>query len=175
MRRRALFSKHPSGALYPFENGSKTFTTQSETSVTVTSGNHIYLNVPKVYYPGDGAEGEMINLSHISKNSDSARGQVNNSCINNQPVWFTIPAGAECTTKLRNVSIISGTKVPKMNFRIANTSLGPSPTLGVNPNSYETSGVLTADTSMGCFYAYIPENMTVEFDIEFYVNGERWI
>lgn len=173
MRRRELFSKHLSGALYPFENGSKTFTTQSETSVTVTSGNHIYLNVPKIYT--NNGEGELVNLSHISKNSNNARGSVNNSCINNQPVWFTIPSGAECTTKLLNVSIISGTKVPSMNFRIANTSLGPSPTLGVNPDSYETSGVLTADTSMGCFYAYIPEIMTVEFDIEFYVNGERWI
>lgn len=175
MRRRSLFSKHPIGALYPFENGSRTFAINCDTDVVITNGNHVFIEARSVKSPNN--VGEMVNLSHISKNAISSYGPTNSGNINNQPIWFTIPAGVECTTKLLNVSIISGTKVPTMNFRIANasTSVGPSPTLGVNSNSYEANGVLASDTNVGCFFAYIPENMTVEFDIEFYVNGERWI
>lgn len=143
---------------YPFVDGKWTYSNGDW--IEISNGNHVHYkaNNTKTY----------LNLSNIKQNTANASDTAN---INGHPAMFTIPAGAEC---LLTVSNVSG-YLNDANFRLANAAASSTFFVGDIKNISTVSLTAEDAISIGCFFTYISKATECEFDIEFTVNGERWI
>ena len=157
------------GAKYPLVNGRHEFSDGSY--VEISNGNHIML------YKSINGSG-YINISDISQNSDTIDNIQN---INYKPKIYTIPAGVQTMFEVKNVKGI-GAYDAQTNFRLSGTALsGSFKTGSFNYNNPEfnttVKKTLSDPEDVGCLFVYstMPKGASIEFDVEFYVNGERWI
>jgi len=110
----------------------------------------------------------VVNLTDLPPISDK-----------NREEWFEIPTG---TAVLKISNVVNPSNIEwAANFRLANSSTSAQFSTG---NSTHTSGEtvtvsVTTPVSIGCFFIYIADTPTVgavlEFDVEFSVNGTRYI
>ena len=158
-----------SGAKYPLVNGRHEFSDGSY--VEISNGNHI------MFYKSINGGG-YINISDISQNSDTI-GNVKN--INYKPKIYTIPAGVQTRFEVKNVKGI-GDYDAQTNFRLSERNTSGSFRTGSftysNPE-FNTVVLKTLENpeDVGCLFIYsgMPAGAQVEFDVQFTVNGERWI
>lgn len=152
-------------AKYPFMNGRHDFSNGSY--VEVTNENHVFIKLINEY-------GSFINVSDVNQNTDKATILSN---INNMPEWFSLKAGDICELKVKNIIKENANSGYSSNFRRA--SLSQSSVFGyANRQSVEDKTIqitLTNDESLGCYFFYFDSRAEFECDIEFYVNGERYI
>ena len=83
--------------------------------------------------------------------------------------------------EVKNVKGI-GAYDAQTNFRLSGTALSGSFKTGSftynNPEFNTTvKKTLSDPEDVGCLFVYstMPKGASIEFDVEFYVNGERWI
>lgn len=170
MRRRMMMQTEKSGAKYPLVNGRHEFSDGSY--VEISNGNHI------MFYKSINGFG-YINISDISQNSDTIDNMKN---INYKPKIYTIPSGVQTRFEVKNVHGTGGMLI-ETNFRLANSNISGSYHTGrfsvLNPeNNTIASVVLEAAEDVGCLFLYQAggsNGNVIEFDVEFTVNGERWI
>lgn len=166
MRRRVLMETKESGTKYPLVNGRHEFSDGSY--VEVSNGNHVEMYVL--------SESTFINLSNVFQNSLSATSYNN---IDNLPEIFTIPNGSHCTLQLSNADHSPMYSRSTVNFRLADGRTSSN----FNEDIYfsQTNNVvidrdMETDFHVGCFLMWNQGiNFKLEFDVEFTVNGERWI
>ena len=168
--RRRMMQTEKSGAKYPLVNGRHEFSDGS--FVEVSNGNHVLLQKGSDHIPG------FFNLSDILQNTNDFNSANN---INNKPTWFVIPAGTFARFELKNIQI-SGNFSGETNFRIANNFRSGSFHTGKfnagNPDfNTMIETILEAPEEVGCLFLYFSgtADTQAEFDVEFTVNGERWI
>ena len=169
LRRRMMMQTEKSGAKYPLVNGQHEFSEGSY--VEVTNGNHVLCQKSNSDTLG------FINISDIFKNTASLNSARN---IDFLPLWFTIPSGVIAKFELKNIQGI-GEFITETNFRIANQKVSGSFHAGQfnasNPNNTIIEKTLDASESVSCLFIYASgrPSTRIEFDVEFTVNGERWI
>lgn len=166
MRRRMMMETKESGAKYPLANGRHEFSEGSY--VEVSNGNHVKLHIlPTQTY---------INLSNIEQNSAYPGALLN---INNHPEIFTLPAGSHCVLRLKNIQQVNANQRAAVNFRAANGSHSSNFNDDINfsiANNVTIERDMGSDFPVGCFLTWnSSSNFDLEFDVEFTVNGERWI
>lgn len=169
MRRRIMMQTEKSGAKYPLVNGRHEF--DNGGYVEVTNGNH-------VVYRKSSHGSANVNISNIFQNI-GVQSDINN--INNLPEIYTIPSGVPIRFEIKNVSGLSSYN-GETNFRLANEGKSGSFHTGVfsnNAPNYNTilEKILDSPEKVGCLFLYstmLPD-CQIEFDVEFTVNGERWI
>ena len=160
-----MMQTEKSGAKYPLVNGRHEF--DNGGYVEVSNGNHV--KIEKI------APVSYVNLSNINQNS-SVSSDMNN--INYLPIWITLPEQSDCVLKILNINR-TGTATPiGINFRKA----GAEQSLGFSNGNFTDSEdkikqvTIEEDTGVGCLFMWIGNHTPhIEFDIEFTVNGERWI
>lgn len=167
MRRRALMETKESGAKYPLVNGRHEF--DNGGYVEVVNGNHVVM---------DSINGwSWINISNIYQNANMR--DVEN--INNKPVWFSLNTGDVCLLKICNMINNPGSNIA-FNFRRAESSI--SSVFGTGASSTNNDRIvektIESEESIGCLFLQVQSqgsgsNRKIEFDVEFTVNGERWI
>lgn len=154
-------------AKYPLVNGRHEFADGSY--VEVSRGNHVKIHV-------DSARGSLINLSNIFQNTVDPKSVGN---INNLPTIFTIPAGSHCILQLKNIQQVNATSISTVNFRIAqsSTSLNFNDVIYFSQvDNVKIEREVEITRNIGCFSIWNSgSNFDLEFDVEFTVNGERWI
>lgn len=143
---------------YPFANGRWEY--DGGSWIEITNGNH-------VHYYAVGTK-RYFNLSNIEQNTTTAT-ELDN--INSLPIWFTIPSGSECVLTASNVSGY----LSDANFRLANATKSSTFFIGDGKSIRSVSVTTTEDIDIGCFFTYPVKAGEVEYDVEFTVNGERWI
>ena len=163
LHRRMMMQK--SGAKYPLVNGRHEFSDGGY--VEVTNGSHIKIeNI---------VNGSYVNLSNINQNS-SVPSDIKN--INYLPIWITLPEQSDCVLKILNINRMGTATSIGINFRKADAaqSLGFSNGNFTDSEDKIKQVTIEEDTGVGCLFIWIA-NYTphIEFDIEFTVNGERWI
>ena len=160
-------SAHP---LYPFENGSHTFSSNNRT-LTVTNGNHFVYTNPSAALSGGGA---YINLSSVSSNDTTGNSITN---VSDTGTAFTIPANASVVIKVQN---ITATRLDSGKFNISLIHNGTGTGLAIEDHTtldnITVTTTVSEDTPVTCVWAYI-KNSYSEFaaDVELYVNDARWI
>ena len=170
MRRRMVMTDQSiSDAKYPLVNGRHEFSEGSY--IEISNENHI------MFYKSINGGG-YINISDISQNSDTIDNTQN---INYKPKIYTIPAGVQTRFEVKNVKGI-GSYDAQTNFRLYGTALsGSFKTGGFTYNNPEFNTVvlktLENPEDVGCLFMYtaMPAGTQIEFDVQFTVNGERWI
>ena len=169
MRRRMMMDTKKDSAKYPLVNGRHEFSDGSY--VEIRDGNHV------MFYKGINSIG-YINISDISQNTNSSEKLQN---INYKPKIYTIPAGVQTRFEVKNVQGIGGYDA-QTNFRLSEQGTSGSFKTGSftyrNPE-FNTIVLKTLENpeDVGCLFIYspMPAGAQVEFDVEFTVNGERWI
>ena len=158
-----------SGAKYPLVNGRHEFSDGSY--VEISNGNHI------MFYKSTNVDG-YIHISDISQNSDRIDNIQN---INYKPKIYTIPAGVQTRFEVKNVKGI-GSYDAQTNFRLSEQNISGSFKTGsftYNNPEFNTVvlKILENPEDVGCLFIYsdMPAGAQVEFDVQFTVNGERWI
>lgn len=126
----------------------------------VSNGNHIYQNGT--------VSSRAINYTDLKYGSTP---------MDNKPLWFTIPANSEVTLRLSFESIpVTNTS---LNLRKTdNTMAITTGSIGsFGTQVIEVTETITEDTDISCFYAWFNKttNYINEFDVELYVNDERWL
>lgn len=148
LRRRSMLELPSSGggevALYPL----------MDYGTEVTNGNHIKATFPR----------GLHNLSDLSKGG----------VVNNQPVWFVIPAGSTGVLKIKNIKT---SYYYAFNFKRANGTASSLWGTGDRntEDDIEITATPTADESVGCFFVYCSGTCELECDVYFYVDGVRYI
>ena len=169
MRRRMLMDTKKDSAKYPLVNGRHEFSDGSY--VEISNENHI------MFYKGTGDLG-FINISDISQNSDTLDNRQN---INYKPKIYTIPAGVQTRFEVKNVKGIGGYNA-QTNFKLSERDISGSFKTGsftYNNPEFNTVVLKTLENpeDVGCLFIYstMPAGAQVEFDVQFTVDGERWI
>lgn len=169
MRRRMMMDTKKDSAKYPLVNGRHEFSDGSY--VEVTNGNHIlfFKNISSAAY---------VNLSNIFQNTTLAS-QLSN--IYSKPKIYTIPSEKLLKFEIKNVQG-TGSYEGETNFKLANSPASGSFRTGkftINNPQFNTivEKILDAPEDAGCLFLYsaMAAGNQIEFDIEFTVNGERWI
>ncbi len=164
-RRMMMQTQAENKAKYPFVNGRHDFSDGSY--VEVTNGNHVHIKLISGY-------GFFINVSNVNQNTDKSTDVSN---IDGLPKWFSLKAGDICELKVKNIIKENVISDYSSNFRIA--ELYKSSVFGCTQGgSVEEKTVqitLTNNESFGCYFFYITSLTEFECDVEFYVNGERYI
>lgn len=124
-----------------------------------------------------------INLSNVNQNTVTATSQNN---INSLSTIFTLPIGTGilCLKNISNDGMTSAMRTTvNMRRAFSTTSINFNEDLYLYDNNDVTiEREITNVTDIGCllywtgmtsYQGYKPYDL--EFDIEFYVNGERWI
>ena len=142
----------------------------TEIYVTITNGNHVKIFGEK------GSSNWYLNKNFSSLSTNGADATALTE------TWFTIPANAEVEMKLANINCeatttnlanalfyfadVNGTKIISANLK----DLGGS-------TERTVTATVTADTAIKCMIANFMKNANeyFEFDVELWVNGERWI
>ena len=155
-------------AKYPLVNGRYEF--DNGGYVEVTNGNHVELMSRNTM--------SFVNLSNIFQNSTSISNTLN---IDRLPSIYIIPDGVDARIEIKNVQC-QGTFSVATNFRIANStrsgSFSTGPATQNNPQYRNViEKILDQNEDVGCYFVYsnTPIIKPVQFDVEFTVNGERWI
>jgi hypothetical protein len=149
-------------ALYPLQNGSFTFA--NGTTVTVTGGKHVKIDLVRTGGTADG----YINLSDTSENTSDLY-TTNN--LFNKIKKFTILNGGNA-----EYSILNLTAPNYCSFNVFGTA---SSNVGMAISKITTGGTatktFTSDTDIGClgFIGYVAG--TYEFDVSFVVDGTRYV
>ena len=147
------------------------------TTIEITNGNHVKLHILQ------GGLNGYINLSNVNQNTISATSVGN---INSLPTIFTLPVGT-AILYLKNISNIGMTSkmrtTTNMRRALSTTSINFNEDLYLyDNNDVVIEREITSTTNIGCllywtgltiYQGYQPYD--VEFDVEFYVNNERWI
>lgn len=156
------------GTLYPLKDGSFAFSDGS--TVEVTDGNHVKISLANT------GGSKYINISNANENSNTISNANN---INNQSLKYTIPSGKTAIFYIKNVGATAGNFGAETNFKTANGSISLSFHTGVFSNASPTNNTTVESTvggDVGCLFVYTTSyNCTFEFDVEFYVDDERWI
>lgn len=171
LRRRMIMQQaEKSGAKYPLVNGSKVF---DKAILEVTNGNHVKFSLTNNIYE------TYINISDITENT-SAAGTPNN--IKNTSEKFLLKKGDIVEHRLKNIiRTDGGNGLGTISSAIYNVS---GSNIGITIRNVITSGEMSAlktidaDVSIGCMMIYMVQpkvGETLEFDVEFYVNGERYV
>lgn len=147
-------------AKYPLANGR--YTLSNGGYVEVSNGNHVHVVSVR--------QNSYINCSNINQNVETD--------FSNIPAWFTVPEGVTCVLTLSNinrygrqtsvyVNFMRANSAQESNFRTENLTDSVD---AVTEASFENSEPIS-------FLFFRPLNYTpeIEFDVEFTVNGERWI
>ena len=170
MRRRMMMQIIESGAKYPLVNGRHDFYDGS--FVEISNGNHAYISKN---FNGSA----YINISDIFQNGIDAT-HINEN-INRKPTMYIIPSGKPAEFYIKNVKGV-GLYDGQTNFRISDEMVSGSFKTGTfntsNPEFNTTvKKTLSDPEDVGCLFVYslMPKGASIEFDVEFYVNGERWI
>ena len=166
-RRRMMMQTTESGAKYPLVNGRHEFNNGGY--VEVTNGNHIIL---------DSINGwSWINISNIYQNT--TMNDIEN--INNKSEWFSLNTGDICILKIYNMVNKPGSNIA-FNFRRAESSTSSVFGTGVSSTNDDriVEKTIESEESIGCLFLQVQSqgsgvNRKIEFDVEFTVNGERWI
>lgn len=131
--------------------------------ITITDGNHVKVESETggntIWYLN-------VNISSLVTNGQDATALIG--------TWFTVPQNAELKLKLSNVTYTSGTYESICGVRASDGTTLIS--CGVSDNTI--TGTTTGETAVTCLQMNLMlngENSAVEFDVEFWVNGERWI
>ena len=164
LRRRMMMSMKKDSAKYPLVNGRHKFNNGGY--VEVTNGNHVKCATKYV----DG----YINLSNIFENLVVQNNAAN---INYKETWITLPAQSVCILKITNILRSNSTANLGINFRVANSNTSLNFSDGNFTDSEDKIKEVTVltDTNVGCLFAWISGEIQIEFNVEFTVNGERWI
>lgn len=164
-RRRMMMQTMESGAKYPLANGRLEFSNGGY--VEITSGNHVKIE--------SAASNSYVNLSNINQNNGNSS-DTNN--INYLLAWITLPEQSVCVLKIFNINRNGYNTTLGINFRYASAaqSLGFSDGNFTDSNDKIKQVIIQRDSEVGCLFAWLG-NYTpyLEFDVEFTVNGERWI
>lgn len=158
-------------AKHPLLNGKKIFN-DGIGFVEVTNGNHIA-------YRKSENTGVCINISNIFQNGGL---QSLASNVNDLPEIYTIPSGVPIRFEIKNLNGSGNYYGGETNFRLANSRASGSFHTGTfsndNPNNNTiVEKILDSPEKVGCLFLYstITKDCRIEFDVEFTVNGERWI
>ena len=164
MRRRTMMDTKKDSAKYPLVNGRHEF--DNGGYVEVANGNHVKCATKYV----DG----YINLSNIFENSVAQNNVAN---INYKETWIILPTQSVCILKITNILRSNSAANLGINFRAANsyTSLNFSDGNFTDSEDKIKEVTVLTDTNVGCLFAWISAEIQIEFDVEFTVNGERWI
>lgn len=149
-----------SGAKYPLVNGR--YTLSNGGYVEVSNGNHVHVV--------SGRQDSYINCSNINQNVETD--------FSNIPAWFTVPEGVTCVLALSNinrygrktnayVNFMRANSAQESNFRISNLTDSVDSITEVAFENNEPISLL--------FFRPLNYTPEIEFDVEFTVNGERWI
>lgn len=155
-----------SDAKYPLVNGRHNFSDGSY--VEVTNGNHVKA-IKNGYRMG------YFNTSNINQNTDEVQNESNTDRL---PTWITIPRNSTCLLKIFNIKRSGNNADISINLRRANdaSSIGFSTINFHDTEDKESEIDITNNTNVSCVILWFSFQETyAEFDIELYVNGERWI
>ena len=155
-----------SDAKYPLVNGRHNFSDGSY--VEVTNGNHVKA-IKNGYRMG------YFNTSNINQNTDEVQNESNTDRL---PTWITIPRNSTCLLKIFNIKRSGNNADISINLRRANdvSSIGFSTINFHDTEDKESEINITNNTNVSCVILWFSFQETyAEFDIELYVNGERWI
>lgn len=144
---------------YPLVNGRHEFLTRNY--VEVTNGNHVKFNTI-----GAG----FINVSNVFQNTTNQNSADNIKC----PLWFSVNKGDVGNLKIFN---LRKEGAPSATIRFAKEISGDTAfgiIIGLIEDT-EKEFVFPNTEGVGCLYCFCYGAVTVEFDVEFTVNGERWI
>ena len=163
LRRRMMMQYISQNPLYSLVSGYHKFSDGGEIFV---SGNHVKILIVE--------NNTFCNYSNVNQNTDNSQSQNNISWIADQFAG-DIKAGDRIRLEIKNLKN-SG----KVNFVIrkinANTNI-----LSAGSGNYNTylkiEDIVSEDSKIGCFALYYNSGFKtpIEFDVEFYVNDERWI
>ena len=160
--------------LYPLDNGETAYG-NSAAKVTVTNGNHVKVEIISA------TNYVYANLSDIDSNTANANSNTN---IKYKEKLFSLKAGDVLKQRIYNVTTV-GTWAT--NARCNVNMVSSSGELGWGADNYITKitdGVshektLDADADIGLYMLWLGSNpaagLVIEFDIEFFVNGVRYI
>lgn len=152
---------------YACRNGIHIFSNGSY--VKVTNGNHVE------FYHKESVS-SFINFYNINENSASLG---NSDNINNKNEKFVLHIGDVCELKIKNIIRTSGTSSFAFNLRnTGNVSLKFNSGNSSSLEDRVTQVIMENDVPIGCVFMYMGSGGvggSIEFDVEFYVNGQRWI
>ena len=170
MNRRRMMLPVSWGLRYPLVQGTHEFS-DGKSSVTV-DGSHV-----KIVDNSDEVHEWYINILDINENSIAIS---SNSNMQYKTPKFTLHDGDECYLRIYNIEFSQDGFYFSYNLKRANSSVS----LGFNQTGYQDTKndfvanvTMTNDEQVGSLFMHkmsSKTNMTFEFDVEFYVNGERW-
>lgn len=174
LRRRMMMQQaEKSGAKYPLVNGTKVF---DKAILEITNGNHVNFSITDTNYDA------YINISDITENTENIGKSVNVGLGGSLSEKFALKKGDVCELRLKNISRTDGGNgMGTCTFNaydISGNNLAMRIGDVVSSEERYTSKTMDADRSFGCvfFYIYQPKKgETLEFDVEFCVNGERYV
>lgn len=159
-----------SGAKYPLVNGTKIF---DKAILETTNGNHVKFSLTNGNYEA------YINISDINENT-STIGLPSNT--KNTSEKFALKRGDVVEYRLKNIIRTDGGNglgtISCAIYSTSGTNIGIKIQNVVTTDEMTASKTIDADVSAGCmmFYMYQPKaGETLEFDVEFLVNGERYV
>ena len=144
-------------AKYPLVNGRHEFLDGNY--VEVTNESHVKLYVDKASY---------LNISNMFLNSDAS----NNIQNLNSPEIFYIPENSTCTLSIKNYHKSGNGNTAFALIESESTYTAYS--FGTVSSDIEIVRSLS-NISVGCLRVFTSSSVSCEFDVEFTVNGERWI
>lgn len=169
-RRRMMLPASGEGLRYPLVQGTHEFV-DGKSSITV-EGSHV-----KIVDTSRTLREWYINILDINENGSVIS---SNSNIQYKTPKFTLHNGDKCYLRIYNIKFSQDGFYFGFNFKRANSTVS----LGFNQtgnqdtkDDFIANVTMTDDEQVGSFFIYKTSsktNMTFEFDVEFYVNDERW-
>ena len=170
-KRRMLLTQEVSWARYPLVQGTHEFS-DGESSITV-NGSHVKI------VDNSGAIREWyINILDINENGTDISMNLN---MQYKTPKFTLHNGDQCRLRIYNIKFSVDGFYFAFNFKRANSAVSLDFNQTGNQNTHDdfiANVTMTNDEQVGSLFMYKTStvtNMTFEFDVEFYVNDERWI
>lgn len=169
-RRRMMLPVSGGGLRYPLVQGTHEFL-DGKSSVTV-DGSHV-----KIVDNSDEIHEWYINILDINENGSDISSNLN---MQYKTPKFTLHNGDKCYLRIYNIKFSRDGFYFSFNFKRANSavSLDFNQTgIQDTKDDFIANVTMTDDVQVGSFFMYktsTKTNMTFEFDVEFYVNGERW-
>ena len=174
LRRRMMMDTKKDSAKYPLVNGQFGFGIWGDfnayATMTISNGSHVRIDRTDKILDGNW----YINLSNGNENGYSPTSETN---INNKSTKFTLNRGDNCTLKIRNIMSNSNATFA-FDLRSGHASLGFNTGDSDSLSDRIKNVVIEKVENVGCLFMYIKQfdpDTYIEFDVEFTVNGERWI
>lgn len=175
--------------VYPITAGTATFSDDS--TITVTAKGHVSVSLASNRQSTTG----QTFMSVYDVTDNSANRETRNN-IDNKSKKFTIPAGAEIVIKYKNIDFsfpnytgsgeapgitISTRKANSQDVIMSGVSFGPVQTTGktLTADDVERTATASSDIDFGEIALLISgialKDAVGSFDIEIWVDGERWV